>query len=545
MESKPNLRNAIIKISRLLWLDKKDIYSIYFYAILAGLVSLSLPLGIQSLLAFVQAGQLSTSVILLIFLVLLGTFANGFLQIKQMQFIEKIEQKLFARYALEYTYRLPKLNIQKLEGYYLPELINRFFDAPNLQKSLQKLLLDFPAALIQIIFGIILLAFYHPLFIGFGIFLFAIILLILFTTSSKGFATSLMNSDQKYKMASWLEELARGIKTFKYTQGSNLHMERTNTILSKYFESRTSHFKILKFQYWVLVSFKILITAAMLILGVFLLINQNINIGQFIAADILIILLLNSIEKLIGNLDQVYESLTSVEKLDKLLNIDLEHSGTVPFSSESNGMNVELNNVSFSYNAESKPINNISINAKAGEWILLTGQSGSGKSTVLRLLTQAFSPQKGNILINSLPIKNYDLGSYRNHIGILLGQQEIFEGSLLENLTLGQNIDYKHILEVSNITGLNDFIQNNNEGFGVLLKPFGQKLAGKVRHQILLTRAMLKPAKLYLLEEPFKYLDEHTKLKIIDFLKKYKATVFIATDKIDKNQIYDQVINLD
>jgi ATP-binding cassette subfamily B protein len=143
---------AIKKIFKLLWLDKKDITDIYVYSIFAGLVSLSLPLGIQSIIGFVMAADMSTSITILIVLVLVGTFFNGWLQVKQLEIIEKIEQKIYVRYAMEYAHRLPKLDISKLDSYHLPELVNRFFDVASLQKSLHKLLVDIPTSIIQIQF---------------------------------------------------------------------------------------------------------------------------------------------------------------------------------------------------------------------------------------------------------------------------------------------------------------------------------------------------------------------------------------------------------
>ena len=119
---------AVRRIFKLLSLDKTDIYDIYIFSIFAGLVSLSLPLGIQSIIGFVMAASMSDSIIILVILVVLGTFINCLLQIRQLQLIEKIEQKIFVRYALEYDSRIPKLDISVLESYYLPELVNRFFD---------------------------------------------------------------------------------------------------------------------------------------------------------------------------------------------------------------------------------------------------------------------------------------------------------------------------------------------------------------------------------------------------------------------------------
>ena len=172
MKKYSNIKTATIRILDLLKLDKEDISSIYMYSIMAGVLSLSLPLGIQAIIGFVMAGSLSTSIVVLIGMVLIGTFFGGLLQIRTLQTTEKIEQKIFVRYSLEFGNRLPRLNVEKLDSYYLPELVNRFFDITTLQKNLQKLLIDVPAAVIQVVLGIILLAFYHPLFIAFGFFLF-------------------------------------------------------------------------------------------------------------------------------------------------------------------------------------------------------------------------------------------------------------------------------------------------------------------------------------------------------------------------------------
>ena len=165
-----NLLKATQKLLKILQLDKKDVSAIYFFAILNGLIALVLPLGIQSIVSFVLAGTISTSIVILVLIVLIGVFFNGLVQVRQMQVIEKVKQKIFTRYTLEFADKIPKLNIQKLDKYYLPELFNRYFDVPSLTKSIDKLLLDIPTAVIQICFGLLLLTFYHPIFIGFGLF---------------------------------------------------------------------------------------------------------------------------------------------------------------------------------------------------------------------------------------------------------------------------------------------------------------------------------------------------------------------------------------
>jgi ATP-binding cassette subfamily B protein len=539
------LRRAISRIISLIWLDKHDITAIYIYSIFAGLVSLSLPLGIQTIIGFVQAGSISTSIVVLIILVLIGTFITGFLQVRQLQMIEKIEQKIFVRYAIDYTERLPMLDIQKLDGYYLPELVNRFFDTPNLQKSLHKLLVDIPAAIIQIVFGVILLSFYHPLFIAFGIFLFAIILIIMKLTSLRGFETLLETSDFKYKAASWLEEMARGIKTFKYARYTTLHVHKMDTLLGGYLQSRTDHFKILQIQYWALIVFRMLIIAAMLILGVTLLLDQQINIGQFIAADIVIVLIMGSVEKLISNMDKIYEALISVEKLDKIAKAAIEDSGTVELPNDTSGLSIVMKDVNFGYQDGIDVLQNFNMEAQPGEWVSLKGSSGSGKTSVLRLLTGAFKKKKGSILINGVPIQNYDILSLRKQMGILLGKQDIFEGTILENITLGNSeVTLEETLEVCKLTGLDQFIHAATDGLHTRLDPFGRRLAGKVRHQILITRAVLLQNRLTLLKDPFMYLTDEQALQLVNHLKKTNTTVIIASSDQRSDAFCDKIIEL-
>ena len=520
------------KFYALLRLDRKDVSAIYAFSILAGLVQLSLPLGIQTIISFVMAGSISTSIIVLIVLVVAGVFIYGLLQVRQMQIIEKIKQKIYTRYAFEFADRIPKLNIEKLDKYYLPELVNRFFDTISLQKGIEKILLDVPSALIQIIFGIILLSFYHPVFIGFGALLLLLLYVILRNTLPKGFAASMEASEFKYQTASWLQEISRSIKSFKYSRGTSLNIEKTDHLVGSYLSSRTSYFRILLAQFWSLVAFKVIITAAMLIVGVLLLTDQQINIGQFIAAEIVILTVMNSVEKLIINLDKVYDSLTSIEKLDKITGAETEKSGSEPIDTNCGGLRVRFSNLSFGYQPGQNVLTDINCTVNSGEKICIMGKSGSGKSTLLRLLTGAFKHFEGSVLINDIPIGNYDLSSLRAATGILLSQQDIFQGSLWENITMGnKQLSQSAITEIIEKCGLVSFLESLPEGLDSRLDPTGKRLPMKTRQGILLARALLGQRQLVLMEEPFTGIERDYKLKVLDFLNNEReSTVIIASN---------------
>lgn len=539
-----NRSNAIKRILQVIRLDRTEISAIYFYAILAGIIQLSLPIGVQAIVSFVLGGSISTSLVILIALVVVGVFLGGLLQVNQMRLIEKVLQKIFVRYSFEFAHRIPRLRLTAVDDYYLPELVNRFFDTISLQKGISKLLLDIPAATIQILFGLILLSFYHPFFIIFGIALIVVVYMILALTSERGMDTSIRESDYKYGVASWLEEMARVVSSFKYSRNDSLNIYNTDKLVSGYLESRTAHFRILLVQYWSLIGFKVLITSGMLIMGSILLVNQQLNIGQFIAAEIVIIMVIGSVEKLIMNLDKVYDVLTSVEKLGKVIDKPLEHGGDTKLEIRHGGVDVALERVTFRYNPDdSKPaLRNINFDVKPGEKVCLMGPTGSGKTSILKLLTAAYPDFEGKILINGLPIGTYDLRSLRSSTGIFLNGQDIFKGTLLENITMGDSsITETDIMILARELRIDTYLSEVKGGFATILEPTGRKLSRKLIQKILLLRALIKSPELLLLEEPMEHMEPDVREHVRNYLLQCKQTAIVSSYDTDFAERCDKI----
>lgn len=520
------------RFQEILKYEKHEITSIYFYAVLTGLLQLSVPVGIQSIISFVLGGSISTSIVLLIVLVVVGVAVQGVLHVNQLKIIEKIQQQLFVRYAFQYARSIPKLNLREVDGYYLPELVNRFFDTVSLQKGISKILLEVPAAMLQMVFGLILLSFYHPVFIFFGILLLLVVFLILRFSGKRGFETSMEESNYKYKVAGYLQELARVVVSFKFSKNRSLHIHKTDEYVQKYLQSRTDHFRILLFQYWTLIGFKIAITAAMLIVGSLLLVSQQLNIGQFIAAEIVILMVIASVEKLILNLEKVYDVMTSLEKVSKVPDKKKEEEGSLQLD-VSKGVSINLQQVSFGYSDEKNVLRNVSFTANPGEVVCIMGTFSSGKSTLLRFLSGFFQPFEGTYTINGMPLASYDIRSLRNHAGILLHQQEIFEGTLLENIVMSHDLSMlPEVHALADLVGLKSFVERTPAGYDLELQPNGQHLSGRIIKKILLLRALVNKPNILLLEEPWLGLEEPYSEEIQKYLldNPYKATTFIISN---------------
>jgi ABC-type bacteriocin/lantibiotic exporter with double-glycine peptidase domain len=524
--------------------EKSEITAIYFFAILGGLIQLTLPVGIQTIIGFVLGGTLSASLMVLITILVLAVLFTGIIQVNQMKVIEKIQQRIFVRYSFAFADRIPKLDLKKVDGFYLPELVNRFFDTVSLQKGFAKLLLDLPLAIIQIFFGLTLLSFYHPFFILFGLLILVLLWLILRTTGNKGLQSSLAESSYKYALVGWFEEMARLVKSFKFSN-ADLHLIKADEKTGNYLQARKEHFKVLEFQFKVIVAFKVLITAAMLVGGVVLLLNQQINIGQFVAAEIIIITIIASIEKIITNLDSVYDVMTAVEKISKLIDKPLEKGGNYQLES-SLPIAISAEGLRFAY--DKKPVVadlNFSINP--GEKVCIKGRAGVGKSTMLRLLTGVYKDFEGHLLINKIPIANYDLASLRERMGILFQHENIFHGTLWENLTMGKpGTDKVLINDLCERTGLQSFLSNQPNGYDTELDPTGKRLPRSVVQKILLVRALAHKPSLLIMEEPWQGIEEEYRHSIQELiLNASNTTVIVATTDESFSEKCNQIIHLE
>ena len=513
---------AIRRFYLLISIEKKEITNIYFYSILSGIILLSLPLGIQAITNLLFGGTVSTSLIVLIGIVVFGVVLNGILQMEQMKVSERIQQRIFTRLTFAYAFRIPKISLESLDNYYLPELVNRFFDTSNLQKGFSKLLLDFPIASIQIAFGLILLCFYHPIFIVFAFVIIFLVGIIFYFTSNSGFKTSMLESDYKYKVAHWLEEVSRSVKTFKFNQQHELNLSKTDALVDGYLDARNAHFKVLLFQYRVLISFKVIITAAMLIIGSFLFINQKINLGQFIASEIIIITIINSVEKMILSLEVLYDVLTSLEKLNKVLDKpqdELKSPEDFQKFPMTKGVDIKIKDLFFTYPNHKKVIQGLNLHIKSGEKICLIGEEGSGKSTLIKLLTGLYSDFSGNILFNEIPIKLIPNQTLHEHVSVLFADEELFSGTLLENLTIGnKNIEMEEIEKVCKIVDLHHFVQELKMGYQTLIDSQGKKMSNNVIQKILLARSLLLKPALLMLEDSWISIEPLVRTQIINYL---------------------------
>lgn len=537
------------RLGALLFSEKGNIGLVYAYATLVGLFSLTLPLGVQAIIGLVSGGLFLQPVVLLIAFVVAGTLATGVLQVLQLAAVESIQQRIFARIALEFSVRVPRVNLEQAWREDLPERMNRFFEVVTIQKSLGKLLTGTTTALLQVVFGLLLLTFYHPYFTLFSLALVVTLVAIVRVTGPRGLATSLSESTYKYRTVHWLEEVARSAHTFKAAGRSTPALERMDGHVSGYLRYRQRHFRVLIVQAIAAIGFKVLVTGAMLVLGSVLVIDRQITLGQFVAAELVIVTVLAGIEKLVESIAEVYDVLTAVDKLGHVTDLALERSEGLPLAEGGAGVRLSLDRVSYRYpGAEQDALSGVTFSVAPGERLAITGPDGSGQSTLIDVLSAIRPGYSGMVQVDGITLRDLDPAALRDCIGMVFGTSELFEGTVQENIALGRRgVGTREVLAALERVGASDAVQSMPLGLRTVIARDARVLPSSLRVRLLIARAIAARPRLLLLDDCLATVEPLAQREIAAVLLDRAApwTLVVVTHTRSLLDAADRVIVLD
>lgn len=484
--------SPVQRLWALLGREKREIGIVYIYAALVGLFSLALPLGVQSIINLISGGLILQPVVLLILFVVAGTLASGVLQLMQLSVVETIQERVFARMALEFAYRVPRLELERVLSESLPEQMNRFFEALTIEKSLAKLLTDVTAAFLSIVMGLVLLTFYHPYFTLAPLLLAAGLWITFALTGRKGLDTSLVESKYKYRIVHWFEDIARAVTAFKFVGRSGIALQKTDALLAGWLTYRRKHFRILVWQGAAAVVFKVLITALLLVLGSVLVVQREISLGQFVASELIIVTVLGAVEKLLTSTATVYDVLTAVEKAGHVTDLPLERaSGRAPLAS-SEPASVELARVHYTYpGARTPALRGLTLHIRPGERLAITGFDGAGQSTLLRVMTGILAGYEGTVAWDGVSMRELDPWALRAQVGQVLSTTDLVDASVLENVALGRpEVSAENAFEALEAAGLGDWVRGLPQGSRTEIVAAGSRLPSSVTARLLVARAI-------------------------------------------------------
>ena len=287
---------------------------------------------------------------------------------------------------------------------------------------------------------------------------------------------------------------------------------------------------------------------ATIFFGVFLIQDGTITMGAMIAAVILGGRTLSPLSQLASAMSRANSARQAHRSLSELMRDD-------PSSTRSNGVKlsrpdlqgtIELKNVSYSFPGSKIPIiKDLSLKIPAGQKVAILGKMGSGKTTFARLLSGLIEPTEGAIMIDGVDIRQIDSSDMRRNVGVMLQKTWLFSGTVKENLQIGY-YEYgdDHLLNISKISGVDDFVSRSQSGYDLMLGEGGQGLSGGQLQSINLARAMLHDPNVLILDEPTSSMDTGTEKAVISRLKDWanKRTMIMVTHRNSILELAERVL---
>ena len=486
------------RLMALVKLERDDVWVAVIYAVGVGLLSLATPLGVQILVNTVAFGALLQPLLVLTTLLLFGLAFAGVLRALQAYVVERLQQRIFARVALDLAHRLPHVRLGALDGRHGPELMNRFFDVVTVQKGAATLLVDGISIALQTVVGTLLLAFYHPFLLAFDVVLLGSVALV-FLLGRGAIPSAIKESKTKYSLAAWLQETARHVETFKLQGADALARRRAESLTRDYLAARNKHFKVLFRQIVGALVVQAAASAALLGIGGWLVIARQLTLGQLVAAELIVTAVVASFAKLGKYFEAFYDLVAAVDKLGHMVDLPTERGGEVTLGALETGLEVRASHTAVRH-ADGSVLSGVQFHLRPGEAVALIGESGSGKSSVVDALTGVRGHVGGRIDIDGIAIEQLSLAPLRRTMAIVR-LDGLFAGTIDENVRLGRHEVSSHDARLAlERLGIWDAVSALPEGVETVIATHGKGLCSDLAHRLVIARALAGRPRLLVLD---------------------------------------------
>ncbi len=462
------------RLGHLLHAERRDLSTVLIYAVASALLGLAVPVAVQVLVNTVAFGAFRQPVLALGFLLLLALGVAAVLRVLQRIVVEMLQRRLFVRMTADLAARLPRARSDAFGNSAGPELVNRFFDVITLQKSLGSLLLEGLGAALQGAVGLVLLALYHPALLAFDLLLVTTIVLILWLGFRRATTTAILESKRKYEVAGWLEEIAARPDLTKLGGGPDLALARADRLARGWLEARESHFAAAVTQIGAVLALQALANTALLAIGGWLVIENQLTLGQLVAAELVVSSVLLSVAKFAEKLEVAYDLLAAVDKLGYLVDLPLERAdGALPQGEGPAGL--ELDGVSLS-TAGSPALVEASLTLEPGQCGVVVGPEGRSRSAIADVTLWLRAPAAGAVHLDGTDLRSLRLDALRKRV-TLVRRADVITGTLAENVTFGRlDLPLSQVDAVVDAVGLRPALARMPQGIQTPLTPTGHPL---------------------------------------------------------------------
>ncbi len=500
--------SPIRRLLALLAPERRDIAIVIAFAIGVGVLTLATPVAVQSLVNIVSFGGLTQPLVVLAVLLLGFLTLAGMLRAFKAYVVEIMQQRVFVRVVTDLGHRLPRAHVESFDRHHGPELVNRFFDVLTVQKVGATLLLDGVAVVLQATIGLLILAFYHPFLLAFDVVLIAGINFVLFVMGRGAVRTAIAESKAKYAVAASLEEVARNPLSFKHGGGPQLARHRADRLAVDYVAARRLHYRVVFRQIIGSLALQALAATALLTLGGWLVINGQLTLGQLVAAELIVSIVLASFAKLGQKVENFYDLLAAVDKLGQLLDLRLERGSGEMVQLAAGGAELRLVDVSFAYPGKRPVLTDFNLTVAPGDTVVIIGRNGSGKSTLAELLYGLRAPTAGRIELDGIDLREINLESLRSQVAVIK-EVEVIDGTVGENVSMHRSeVSLADVRGALAAIGLLEDVRALPDGLNTVLNSTGAPLSAGQARRLMLARAIAGQPKLLVLDDFLDDLDE-------------------------------------
>lgn len=544
MAGKLRGREAIEEVLELLKPESKDFWIVLVYAAAVGLLSLTVAVATQSLVNSIGWGSLLQPIIVLTVIVLFVLMLDATIRLLQVYAIETIYRRFLVRQAGAMMMHLPDVrNDQSSDP---SRLANRFFEIMNVQKSLGMVLLDGTALLLQTLIGMILLAFYHPLFLAFDVFLIATIAIILrslFTSTSNA---AIHESHSKYELAGWIEDLSRCPQHFRSESSRKFVFEKSDKLISKHIEMRKHYFYGL-FRHNIGFNFVYAIASSLLLgLGGFLVVKEQLALGQLVAAELVLTLVLSGLAKIAPKLEGIFDLVATATKFKAFFEQPKVPDPKLHLKDAIENGEIVLTDVCLETASGRQALQNINLRIPFGEKLLISGFKESGKSSLVQCLIGESQPRSGSISIAGHIYHDLSIEKLREVV-TWVRIPHLIHGSVLEQFqTSNPEVTPGEIRQALADVGAEALIQKLSEGLQTQLTAGGLPLSRAQVIQLAIARAITSRPLVLILDEILDSLDPEARSTVLSSLtsKQRQWTLICTSQSADLPGQFDKRLRL-
>ncbi len=550
----PNLARFRKFLHLLLQEEKKDLWILVIYGIWVSIFSLIIPVAVQTFVNTIGFGLLFQPILILVLVVFTFSAFSGVLRALQMSIVEVFEERLFVKTAMELANRISYLKSDVFKESYGSEWVNRFFDVMTLQKTISSLILDGATLFLQIIFGMLLLAFYHPFLLVLNFIILAFVFLFFFGLQGKALETSIEESKSKYSMAAWLQDLARHSASFRSIQSRKFALRRADDLATKYVQTRRKHFKVFFKQTISAMILQVFANALLLGVGGWLVVQGQLTLGQLVASELVLSAVMSSIGNIGQYLEYYYDAAAALDKIGQLFELPTERPEEEQvkhheFTQGDRGIEGSHHSILKVKNlvVKDRPFGSGELNFEIplGKKIALWGPSGAGKSEVLQSLYGMTDPISGVIEIEGVNLRYSSLEQIRSKIAYVSGGR-LFDGTILDNIQLHRDAKIPEIQKILFELGLEEILNALPDGLHTQIRAGRYPLSRLQAQKILLARALVSKSKLILVDDIMDDFDPESDLAWKSFLNRtdFGYSMVFAVQNLSKAQYCDQIVDM-